>query len=117
VLLIRDSQMALLEADARRRFERAMRAEFFLQAGEAAVPWSPEDWDALVPSMMQRTQAYGLDDCASARRFMGYVARFGVDFERQPGHEWMADILEDPDLGASEKIAWIDDGLARAPGA
>lgn len=105
---IRPEQMAALGAD--RLGELVAHAVGMVRARypEVAIPRTPEALDALVRGYIAEATSFGLESELGALRYIEYRIEFRDGMLSDPKWAWVRDILNDPKLDESGKIAHID---------
>lgn len=105
---IRPEQMAALGADRLDELVATAVLMISKRYPEVAVPRTPEALDGLVRGYLAEAAGFGLESERCALRYIEYRIEFREGMLHAPRWQWVRDILTDPKLGESGKIAHID---------
>jgi hypothetical protein len=103
MLVIRDEQMRVFEAAARKRFEDRMMLRL-------ALPDESEARD-VVRLAVCKCLGYGIDVERDMEDFLVFMVEYSPDFEMQPEMAWARTILGRTDLPGTAKIRIIQKRL------
>jgi len=117
MLRIRQVQMEVLAAHARRVFEdrliRQLRRHYPQALNFPSFDTGPGDAPlrALVRSGIERARRYGVTSERDVARFVELLIRMGTDFDQRPSLRWARSMLEDSSLPAPARIELIHQQL------
>ena len=121
MLVIRQEQMEVFQAEARRTFEDAMVAhlaafspQLHRAVGDAALR-------SAVQLGMTKAASYGFDQRGPVRLYLELMLLFGSRFDTDPQYPWASEILSDrdgaPQMQRAERLyAWTMDYRQRVAG-
>jgi hypothetical protein len=107
-VIIRKEQLDVLSqymlSGFHQRMERHLRAEY----PDQTKGMSDEKLHDLVVTGSERATGYGITDTNDVRRFLEYVAVYGVDFGKTPNSLWAEPFLLSKGLTGTAKMNEID---------
>ena len=107
MLTIRKEQMGVLGEE--------MREEYFRTTMQNLAELFPDDPSVkdeaamrdLIAFGIERASDYGVTRSREVSLFIFLIQDLGRDFEKQPEHAWIDELLQDPDLEEQEKMDLI----------
>jgi hypothetical protein len=109
MLAIRNDQIAALERARLAVFEDKMIEHMQRVYPDWARTLQREDQRAFVRQGMERARSHGFETELEVARYLHVMHDLGPDFDRSLRHPWAADLLNDAQLTASEKMARLLD--------
>lgn len=116
MLLIRDAQMHVLHALARRQFEERMGAHLASVFPEEAGQLGPDGLRTLVGEGVEKARGYGLSREREVGLFLNLLVGLGARFDEDEAFEWAQRILRRGDLPGPTKMHRLYRRLERQEG-
>jgi hypothetical protein len=107
MLRISPRQMGQFEADARRRYVRAMARHLRTRFTERAASLSDERLEALVETGMEEAGRHGVIYKDDIRRYLEYMVIYGAPLDERPQVPWIGRILQRTGLSGTQKLRLI----------
>jgi hypothetical protein len=108
MLKIRPEQMQAFQEAASHQFEEDIIGYLLEYWSRKCEQLGPVRLRESIRHGLRRAQAYGLTSQQDILRYINLMFLLGHDFDRDPRFFWAHSILNDPNLGATEKL----DGLS-----
>ena len=109
MLTIRDEQMTVFEADARRRALLRLGEHLRRVCREQTAKLRAEQLQREVEAGVEHAARYGIDGEADLRVFLECRLELGADFDTREDTAWAGAVLRDPALFAEDKADLLAD--------
>jgi hypothetical protein len=110
MLTIRSEQLRTLEAVARDRFVDTVTLHLRTHFTETVQGMGETELRAIVLRAVERAATYGLTSEQDALRYVNLAAAYGWEFDRDPRHDWMRQMLTSPAITSpSERLRLLVD--------
>jgi hypothetical protein len=108
MLKIRETQLKALSEYTLRQFESRMVIHLRANFSEQTKSLSAAELQTTVHLGVGTASSYLVTTEDDVRRYLEYVAMYGVDFDTNPLCAWAYEILRTPELNGAEKMDRID---------
>ncbi len=104
MFVIRNEQMKVLSDDMTRAFERRMFEHLKKNHGSELNGISDEELQGMIHKGLSRAGKYGIVAEADVQAYLEYMVELGVDFDADPKHAEVKDILNSSRYSGAVKM-------------